>query len=98
MLGGYYFFRDREKTAMRDARREDWPRLIGEIGLTPWKLAITLGVDPKTVRNYIDKGGEPAHCIGEEIKRLHAECVSRETGITPGSLPTYEYDKSKCSQ
>ena len=57
----------------------DWPRIIAEIeasGLSPYKLALQLGVDPTTVRHW-QADGEPKHINGTELLRIHAERVEK---------------------
>lgn len=66
---------------MTDPQREDWAKLIAELkahGVSAYKLSQMLGVQLFQVQRWI-AGSEPKHFIGERIRSIHAEYVSRET-------------------
>jgi len=73
---------------MRDAKREDWPRLIAEIGLTPYKLALILGVDPATVRGWI-AGSEPKHVHGKAIIAMYIEKAGENLSHDPLNIGSF---------
>ena len=56
----------------------DWRKLIDDIeaaGLSNWKLAMRLGVDPSTLRNW-KSGGEPKHRHGVNLVEIWCEVTA----------------------
>jgi DNA-binding transcriptional regulator YiaG len=57
--------------------KKDWARIMRELrehGLTPYKIALTLGIAPCTAQNW-ERGGEPSHSYGEALMRLYVAHV-----------------------
>jgi DNA-binding transcriptional regulator YiaG len=53
--------------------KTDWAKIMRELrenGLTPYKVALTLGVAHCTAQNW-ERGGEPGHSYGEALLRLY---------------------------
>jgi hypothetical protein len=50
--------------------KTDWAEVIAQTGITPYKLALMSGIDPKTMEAYAEGRGEPRHSVGEWLKLL----------------------------
>ena len=65
---------------MAEVERYDWPKIIGEIPLSHYKISVMVGVQRNQIKRWAAGIGRgPLHYEGQKIISLHAEYVSRET-------------------